>query len=236
MHDTDVTKVKTTVVRFSTFYYQHLCYFPSNASPSVNMFLWPFVVTGTFFLTLLNPPYTGMLLLRSISRSHSLLLGSSSPACLEVSDTPFLVQSPWLPLSHRHYPLALPAPHRSNSTTAIVVSSEVFLPAASRPLAASLPWSWSYSLPRQHDIITWILSCGKSLSLALYALILCVACWIVNRFRVPQPGSPALVFVDSLHKEVRSFTVLQYITIFVDHRICIDRTSFHSHCFVRQPQ
>ncbi|RPD66076.1 hypothetical protein L227DRAFT_131716 [Lentinus tigrinus ALCF2SS1-6] len=166
------------------------------------MFLWTFILSGTLCLTLLNPPYTAMLVSRSILHDSRLLLPTAVHPQLarRVPDAHLLPQSPWLPRSNQHNYLALSGPPHGEASAALVrVPGSVF-PVAASGLPTTLPWTWCHLLLH---IILCSVSCGALLCSVLFALILMVACWIINRLRVPQPGSPALEFVESLRKEIR---------------------------------
>ncbi|KAI0721717.1 hypothetical protein C8T65DRAFT_630987 [Cerioporus squamosus] len=198
---------KTTVVRFSASYHRHLRHPLLHLSePSCRiMFFWPFIVAGTLMLTALNPPFTAMLVLRSIPRRSHLQLTGSASLARQVSDAHLLAQSPWVPRSDQHYRSALPAPQHKNTSTALTVSEPVFRTTAGPPIIApSRTWSL---LPEKRDLVLFFLPCYPlrylALVFCLWGFILRVACWIINRLRVPQPTSPASAFVESLRKEIR---------------------------------
>ncbi len=168
------------------------------------MFLWPFIMAGTLLLTILNPPYTVMLVLRSVPRRAHLLLSGSASLGRQVPDAHLLAQSSWISRFDQHHRRALPASqHKDLNTSMALTVSESIVGIAAGPPIFALPWSL---LPNLREVVLSVLSCRLLRVLALLCLlgfILWFACCIVNTLGVPQPTSPALEFVESLNKEVR---------------------------------
>ena len=173
------------------------------------MFLLPFILTGVLMLGILNPPYMGTLISHTAPHTGPLLLGSL------LTRRPCSYLLPEAPYKHRfsdNYYLSLPPPLGHNGTNDLVALALAQLGSDLEPTSRHAQgfrvvslWLWSLLPPQAALFVSTVLTPRRLelLMVFIWVLVLRGCCALaINKFRVPQPESPAVEFVESLHKKV----------------------------------
>lgn len=165
------------------------------------MFLLPFIFAGVLILTVLNPPYIATMVSQSVSHYTPLL---SSTWSRQHNAANLLPAAAWdsEPRGHRFYAnhfRSLPSSPGYNAT-----DEPTTLGLAGSAAAPNLGLLSELLSLLPSGAISEFLSIALDLFVVLLWLLVIrgICTWVVYKFRVPQPASPAMEFVESLQKRV----------------------------------
>ena len=168
------------------------------------MFFLPFIFAGVLMLTVVNPPYTASLLSHAMPHFKPLL---SASLARRLSESDLVARTMWTSQSNclaiKYFP-TLPAHIDYEDDAETVALAYAHTGLHDRPMA----WFEAF-LPREVRLVlsaasTILSPATRDMLLLFISLFMLRGCctWVVHKFRVPQPASPALDFVEEMRQKV----------------------------------
>ncbi|KAI1795929.1 hypothetical protein LXA43DRAFT_694896 [Ganoderma leucocontextum] len=164
------------------------------------MFILPFLLAGVFMLSVLEPRFTLTLLQQTISEAGLLLIDAPRRAASQY----LLSQLPWQSTDDlwtcSYLPPTLPAASGTNSleppsdrACPFQMASSIWAAATPPTFRRAISTVMSVYSPVAAQILTFFL-------LVFFVRRICI--WLVRYCHLPEPPSPALEFVEELHKQM----------------------------------